>query len=194
MNCGFFGVNAVPKHQTEDTAEYRILQITEKEKNKELVNHVWRALYRREICLQFNEAVCIGEDQIFNIRILGEHRDLSAWKCSKRLYFHWWRPNSLFSAAGIDRYGHICRDILREMETLPIKKYAVIGAAKEVLGFRYLVESSKGAEQYRARADELLKQVRSLMVKSKDIPFSEKAMYLPFLCSPKLYSLYRSRR
>lgn len=194
VNCGFFGVHAVPRQQIEDTAAYRIQQITEKQKNKEFVNHVWRALYRRQICPMFNEAVRIGEDQVFNIRILSEHRDLSTWKCTKRMYFHLWRPNSLFSTAGIDRYGRICQDILREMDTLSVKKYALIGAAKEALGFKYLIESSKSEGQFRDQADELLKKVRSLMFKSREIAFSEKIMYLPFLCSPKLYSLYRNRR
>ena len=191
VNCGFFGVNGFPKQQFEDNAEYQVLKISEKHKNRELVNHIWRALYRREICPQFNEAVCIGEDQVFNIRILSENQDITAWKCTKKMYFHWWRPDSLFSTAGIDRYGRICRDILKELGSLPTGKYAVIGAVREALGFKYLIESSKDADQFNSQADELLKEVRGLMIKCKDIPLAEKAMYLPFLCSPRLYSMYR---
>ncbi len=191
VNCGFFGVNAVPKKQFEDNAEYQIQPITEKRKNKDLVTHVWSALYRREICPQFNEEVLVGEDLLFNIRLLSEHTDISAWKCTKRVYFHLWRPNSLITTTGIERYGRVCRDILKEMNSLPTKRYALINAAREALGFKYCIESSRAADQYRNQADELLKEVRRLLLKSHDVPFSEKALFLPFLYSPRLYSVYR---
>lgn len=195
VNCGFFGVSrAVQGRYFADNEAYQVVQIPEKEKNRELVNHVWRALYRREICPFFNEAIRIGEDQVFNIRILSEHPDISAWKCAKRMYIHYWRPGSLMSTAGIDRYGLIARDILNELDALPVKRYAIIGAAREALGFRYCIEASPNRSKYQAQATELLKRTASLMLKSHEIPFLEKMTYLPFICSSRLYRMYRKKR
>lgn len=192
--CGYFGVTGIPKRQFEDTAEYKVLKVTENRKNRDLVNVIWRALYRREICPQFNESMRVGEDHVFNIRILSEHRDISIWKCTKRMYFHWWRPRSLISTAGIDNYGRVCRDIIKEMDTLPTKKYALIDAAREALGFKYSIASLKGLDQLQHQADELLKEVRGMMIRSREIPLSENALYLLWLYFPKLYIKYRRYR
>lgn len=191
VSCGFFGVNAVTKKQFEDNAEYQLQRVSEKRKNKDLVTHVWGAVYRREICPQFNEEVLVGEDLLFNIRMLSEHPNISAWKCTKRMYFHLWRPNSLVSMTGIERHGCVCRDILKEMNSIPTKRYALINAAREALGFKYCIESSRAADQFRHQADELLKEVRGLLLKSKDVPISEKALYITFLSLPGFYSWYR---
>ena len=192
--CGYYGVNGIPKQQIEDTVEYQILKVSENRKIRELVNVVWRVLYRKEICPQFNESMRVGEDHVFNIRILSEHRNISIWKCTKRMYFHWWRPNSLISTAGIYHYARVYRDIIKEMDSLPTKKYALLDAAREALGFKFCIASIKGADQLQHQADVLLKEIRGLMVRSGEIPLSENAVYLLWLYFPKLYIKYRRYR
>ncbi len=192
--CDYFGVNSIPKQRFEDNGDYQILEVSENRKNRELVNVVWRALYRKEICPQFNESMRVGEDHVFNIRILSEHRSISIWKCTKRMYFHWWRPNSLISTAGIYHYGRVCRDIIKEMDSLPTKKYALIDAAREALGFKYCIASIQGANQLQHQADELLKEVRGLIVRSGEIPLHENVVYLLWLYFPNLYIKYRRYR
>ena len=192
--CGYFGVNRIPKQQFEDTAAYQVLKVTENRKNRDLVKVVWRALYRKSICPKFNESMRVGEDHVFNIRILSEHRDISIWKCTRRMYFHWWRPRSLISTAGIDHYGRVCRDIIKEIDSLPTKKYALIDAAREALGFKYSIASLKGLDQLQRQADELLKEVRGRLLKSMEVSLPEKVLYLPCLYFPKLYFIYRKHR
>lgn len=55
LTVAFFGMTAFLKQQFDDNGDYQVLQISEKQKNRELVDHIWRALYHGEICPQFNE-------------------------------------------------------------------------------------------------------------------------------------------
>ena len=80
------------------------------------------------------------------------------------------------------------------MDSLPTKKYALIDAAREALGFKYCIASIKGADQLQRQADVLLKEIRGLMVRSGEIPLSENAVYLLWLYFPKLYIKYRRYR
>ncbi len=195
VNCGFWGVSEnASKRSIASDKSCQVLQIPEKDIYREIVNHVWRALYRKDICPFFNESVRIGEDQVFNIRILSENTPVKAWKCTKQMYFHVWRSDSLFSSAGNERFAYICNAIVNEMNSLPTTKYAVIGAVRQALGYRYCVSFSSKNENDKRQANSLVRETAVLMMKCRDLSLLEKIKHLPFICSSRLYRAYRGRR
>ncbi len=154
---------------------------------------VWCALYRREICPLFDVGVQIGEDLLYNIRILSTHTSLSAWLCSKCLYAYYYRTASIINSAGIEEHCTAFHAITASLPTLPVKKYAVICAVKQALAFREHI-NMLGRTEYRPRAKAVLKKALILLLKCRELPFYQKAKYIPFICSAKLYEMYRRSR
>ena len=194
VRCAFFStVRYAPFSPFPEDAVFEVTQVPEQKKGRDLVRPVWCALYRREICPSFDVGVQIGEDLLYNIRILSAHAELTAWLCSKRLYAHYCRAASIINAAGVEEHCSAFNAITASLPTLPVKKYAVVCAVKQALAFREHI-NMLGKTEYRPRARVLLRQAFSLLLKCRELPFYEKTKYVPFICSAKLYEMYRRSR
>ena len=194
VRCNFFTTRSYCPHRPfPDEIEFEASQVHENKKERDLVRPVWCALYKREICSIFDTGVQIGEDLLFNIRILSNHPDLVAWKCSKRMYAHHRRSTSLINTSGIEEHYIAFNVIANSLATLPVKKYATISAVKQALAFREHIEMDKRTE-YRTRAKALMHRSLSILVRCRDIALLEKLVYIPFILSSKMYYLYRRKK
>ena len=197
VRCNFISIGRYnPNLRFPSDNEYEVYQIQGNKKGRgliHLVRPVWCALYRKEICPFFDLGVQIAEDMMYNIRIISSHPDLSAWMCSKRMYAHYYRPASLIGSAGTEEHYLAFNSIVEHMDTLPVQKYAVITAVKQALAFREHIDMT-GKTECRPRAKTAMKKAFSLLLRCREIPIYEKAKYIPFMCSARLYRMYRRSR
>lgn len=194
VRCGFFSTGRYhPPVQFPADSVFEVYQVPENKKRRDLIHSVWCALYRKAICPLFDVGVQIGEDILYNIRILSNHENVSAWICTKRMYAHYVRRSSLIGSSGIEEHSIAFHAIVDRLDTLPVKKYAVICAVKQALAFREHIDLA-GKPEHRPRANAMIRQAIPLLLRCREVPLSERMIYLPFLCSAKLYRWYRRNR
>lgn len=184
VSCDFYPCSRYYLSSDLET-EYEIIEYSDNDKMKNLMRSVWGVLYRKDICQTFDENLSIGEDQLFNIRILSQNKDLRVWKCSKQMYYHFYHRNSLMGCAGIDWHYNLCKAIFMVLDTLLIKRYAVSNATRHALAYRYY--SAAAGARAEEKSNHLIKHIRKLLLSCPDMSFREKAVYFVALCSPHLY-------
>ena len=194
VRCQFFSISKyIPTIPFPKDAVYEVSQVSESRIGRDLIRPVWCALYKKEICPFFDIGVQIGEDILYNIRVVSNHPDVSAWLCTKRMYAHYCRPASIIGSSGIEEHYTAFNAIVNRLDTLTVKKYAVITAVKQALAFREHIDRA-GKREHQPRAIILMRKAFSLLVRCNEIPVYEKAKYIPVMCSAKLYRIYRRNR